>query len=216
VARHLARRAGAGFWRTTLAGACVWVGTEWASPKLFVDTLGHGLYGSPGCGRRRTSAAFTASPSSSDGERMRGIGDRAAAGGPGRFRRADPAGACFAALALGLRGLRRRALPADAIAEHAGTPVTAGVVQADISQYGQLAADLGTFGAVRTILDAHFALSTECYAGAARPAGLAGDRLSDHVRLAEERGRSGLRSRDRTLVAAAGIPLVFGSYDVDA
>src|SRR5207244_5133509 len=46
LGRTLARRAAAGPWRTALAGACIYVGTEWASPKLFADTLGHGLYAS--------------------------------------------------------------------------------------------------------------------------------------------------------------------------
>src|SRR5207247_251788 len=46
LGRTVARRAAAGPWRTALAGACIYVGTEWASPKLFADTLGHGLYAS--------------------------------------------------------------------------------------------------------------------------------------------------------------------------
>src|SRR5204862_229130 len=46
LARHLARRAAFGFWRATLACACAYVGSEWALPKLFGDTLGHGLYAS--------------------------------------------------------------------------------------------------------------------------------------------------------------------------
>src|SRR5438046_7572496 len=46
LARHLARWAAFGFWRATLAGACAYVGSEWALPKLFGDTLGHGLYAS--------------------------------------------------------------------------------------------------------------------------------------------------------------------------
>src|SRR5262249_3083756 len=44
VARHVARRRGAGGARVALAGAFAWVGTEWACPKLFGDTLGYGLW----------------------------------------------------------------------------------------------------------------------------------------------------------------------------
>src|SRR5689334_11319095 len=47
VARHVVRRSGAGRAVVVLAGACVWVGTEWLTGKLFGDTLGHGLYPSP-------------------------------------------------------------------------------------------------------------------------------------------------------------------------
>ena len=42
--------------------------------------------------------------------------------------------------------------------------ITAGVVQADISHYGQLAADLGTYDAAKLILDTYFALSAEVLA----------------------------------------------------
>ena len=47
AARHLTR-AGAGggrrVWMPAVVGAAAYVGTEWAIPKLFADTLGHGLY----------------------------------------------------------------------------------------------------------------------------------------------------------------------------
>ena len=54
LARRLAGRTDAGFWRTTVVGACAYVGAEWLCPKLFADTIGHGVYASPlaAAGRR--------------------------------------------------------------------------------------------------------------------------------------------------------------------
>src|SRR5207244_12725763 len=82
---------------------------------------------------------------------------RALAAGAGLRRALAPA-ACVATLVLGLLGygaLRCHQLVADA---ERGGALTAGIVQADIGPYDRLRAHLGTFEAVRTILDTHFAL----------------------------------------------------------
>jgi len=141
---------------------------------------------------------------------------RAAAGGPGPLSARDPAGACFAALALGLAAYGAVRCRQMAIAEHAGTPVTAGVVQADISQYGQLAADLGTSGPSGRSSTAHFALSTEVLRRAPLDL-LVWPETSIRPRSARRGARTERPSIARSVrfVAAAGIPLVFGSYDVD-
>ncbi|HTO57075.1 MAG TPA: hypothetical protein VMJ74_04735, partial [Pseudomonadales bacterium] len=46
VARWFARRRGVGWSVAALVAASVYVGSEWALPKLFADTLGQGLYAS--------------------------------------------------------------------------------------------------------------------------------------------------------------------------
>src|SRR3989442_13055458 len=86
-------------------------------------------------------------------------GLRGLVAGPG-IRRALAPAACIATLVLGLLGygaLRCHELAADT---DRGGALTAGIVQADIGQYDRLRARLGTFEAVRTVLDTHFALST--------------------------------------------------------
>ena len=60
LARHVVRRGGAGLWPTALAGASAYVGTEWAIPKLFGDTLGYGLYPSAWMRQRPSVRAFEA------------------------------------------------------------------------------------------------------------------------------------------------------------
>jgi apolipoprotein N-acyltransferase len=206
VVRHLVCRSGAGATTVALAGAAAWVGTEWATGKLFGDTLGHGLYPS----RWMRQAADVA-----------GVGGltlvllagnecaRAALAG----RRAGTSLATLGALVVALHvygGFRCRA-----IAGTEGRPLTAGIVQADIAQYDRLRAYLGAYEAVRRILDVHFGLSRA---------------LLDHADLdllvwpetvypttfGSPKSEAGA-AFDRDIagfVERAGLPLVFGAYDL--
>lgn len=155
--RHLLRRRGAGLARVTLGGAAAYVATEWAWGKLFGDTLGYGLW----------PAAWMRQAADLAGVPLLTIvlivanecllaGGRALAGP--RPRAAAAPLAAYAALALALLayGAARTASLAH---RPAAPPVTAGIVQADVSNYDRLKAHEGTFAAVRGILDAHFALS---------------------------------------------------------
>jgi apolipoprotein N-acyltransferase len=123
---------------------------------------------------------------------------------------------CVAALVLGLlaygtwrcQQLREDGRPADG--------VTAGLVQADISQYGRLASELGTFEAVRRILDAHFALSSEALGRAAvdflmwpetvYPTTFGSPKSAEGAAFDREIGG---------FVTSTGVPLVFGAYDAE-
>lgn len=221
AARHLARRGGAGWPRTALTAACAYVGAEWVGPKLFADTLGHGLYASPlmrqaadlaGAhgltfvlllGNECLVAALRAvvAPGST-GARVRGL--------------AAPA-ACVASLVIALVGygaLRYRAL-AGAVEDVA--PIHVAVVQGDISHYEQLAGALGTYDAVRLILDAYFDLSTRLlqrtpvdllvWPETVYPTTFGTPKSADGA--AFDRAIAGF-------VNGASVPLVFGSYDVDS
>jgi apolipoprotein N-acyltransferase len=213
LARHAAGTASGERWLGALAGACAWVGTEWASPKLFGDTLGYGLY--PAVWMRQ--GADVAGVHGLTFVLLLGNECVAAAirGGPRRDRVLRRlAGAAALALALGAYGaLRCRQLDADP--SPLGT-VTAGIVQADIRQYDRLAAQLGTYDAVRTILDTHFALSDEARARrrldllvwpeTAYPTTFGSPKSADGA--AFDREIAGYTGR-------AGVPLVFGAYDVE-
>jgi len=213
LARRTARRRGAGFWRTTIAGAGIYVGTEWACPKLFADTLGHGLHASAWM---RQAADLAGAPGLTF---VLVIANECVLRVVQALRRNEartargPA-AAVAALVVALLGYgawRERAL-ALAIAP----PVTAAVVQADIARYGQLAADLGTYEATRRILDAHFALSTDALAPGGvdvlvwpetvYPTTFGSPKTADGAAL--DREIAGF-------VANAHVPLIFGSYDVE-
>ncbi|MFI5396148.1 MAG: apolipoprotein N-acyltransferase [Candidatus Binatia bacterium] len=232
LARYLARRRGAGFWRSTLVGACIYVGTEWSWPKLFAETLGHGLYpsilmrqaadvaGAPGltfvliianeCVLATIQAvASLRSPRSLE----KGRGE----GAPARqLRHALAPAVCVAALVSGLLAYGTWRCHQLRTGGHPAGDVTAGLVQADISQYGRLATELGTFEAVRRILDAHFALSNEALGHGAvdflmwpetvYPTTFGSPKSEEGAAFDREIGG---------FVTSTGVPLVFGAYDAE-
>ncbi len=204
LARHVARRSG--FWRATVVGACIYVGTEWLLPKLFGDTIGHGFYasalmrqvadlaGAPGCTFLLVVGnACALEVMSSSGHR------RAAA-----LCLVAMLGALFAYGVVRERQLART-----------DGAFTVGVVQADLSQYDRLAAAQGTFGAVRSILDGHFALSREALRAGADV--LVWPETVYPTTFGTPKSDDGA-SFDGEIAAftnTAGVPLVFGAYDTD-
>jgi len=214
LARHLARRAAVGFWHATLACACAWVGSEWALPKLFGDTLGHGLYPSAWM---RQAADLAGAPGLTFllvvANECVLAALRALAAGAGLRRALAPA-ACVATLVLGLLGygaLRCHQLVADA---ERGGALTAGIVQADIGPYDRLRAHLGTFEAVRTILDTHFALSSALLERRALDLLVWPETVYPTTFGApKSEGGAAFDREIAAFVARAGVPLVFGAYD---
>jgi apolipoprotein N-acyltransferase len=215
LARHGARRSGAGVWRTALTGACAYVGAEWACPKLFADTIGHGLYASP----LMRQAADLAGAAGLTFVLVTANGLLCAALPSARPRRAVAAPllavALMAGALLGYGAWRWRdvAEPADGAA-----PVRAAIVQADISHYERLAAELGTYDAVGAILDAYFALSNDLLRDAPAAVDLLVWPETVYPTTFGSPKSEGGAEFDRAIagfVNAADVPLVFGAYDVD-
>jgi apolipoprotein N-acyltransferase len=116
--------------------------------------------------------------------------------------------------ALALYGaLRLRGLEAEiARAPH----VTAGIAQADIARYGELARALGSFDAVASILEAHLALSHAALARAPLDLLLWPETVYPTT-FGSPKSEDGA-AFDRALgafVGRTGIPLVFGAYDAE-
>lgn len=211
-----------------LAGALVYVGTEWALPKLFADTLGHGLYGSvylrqaadlagvPGLtflllvGNECVCAAFAAwAP-------LRAAGlDRPAPRGPLMV----PLG-IVAVLVLGDLGYGYLRLHEVQAGRRPGAEIAVGLVQASITNYDKLAAEKGTYDTVRTILDTHYRLSDALLGEGqpqpkARPDLLIWPETVYPTTFGSPRSPEGAEF-DREIagfVHARQVPLVFGAYD---
>jgi apolipoprotein N-acyltransferase len=213
-ARRAARRHGAGAARTALVGACAWVGTEWAVPKLFGDTIGYGLWpaqwmrqgadlaGVPGL----TFVLLIGNDSALAAARALAVGARC------RAMVATAALAALVAVLLGYGALRERALAAVA----RGEPVAVGIVQADISRYDRLAAERGTFGAVEAILDAHVLLSRKLLRRGTLDLLVWPETVYPTTFGTPKSPEGG--GFDRAIagfVSRAGVPLVFGSYDAE-
>ena len=219
-----------GFWCATFVGACTYVGTEWAFPKLFADTLGHGLFASALLRQAAdlagahgltfvlmvtnecalaTVRATNPEPSAS----LQHVGSSVVARGRAPSSPFLPA-ACIAALVLGLLVYGAIRLHQFNYATVPTDRVTVGVVQADITHYGELAAQMGTYDAVRLILDTHIALSNEALRRApldllvwpetVYPTTFGAPKSADGAAFDREIG---------AFAAGVGAPLVFGAYD---
>ncbi len=198
-----------------LAGGCAWVGCEWLFPKLLGDTLGHGL---------------------ADAETLRQVADLGGAAGislllilvnealvlaQARWRagaRALLPPLLFAAsvplLMAGYGWLRVSAL--QSIAAEQFVSLRIGMIQASIVDYERMRREMGAFAVVRQVLDTHFALTRAAiehhqvdallWSETVYPTTFGHPRSADGAALDRE---------ILDFVSAAGVPLVFGTYDLD-
>jgi apolipoprotein N-acyltransferase len=95
-----------------------------------------------------------------------------------------------------------------------GTGLTVGVVQASITKYGQLAAEKGTYDALRMIMDTHYALSDELMKEA-RPDLIVWPETVYPTTFGTPQSEEG-EEFDLELIEFVGrrqMPLIFGAYD---
>jgi apolipoprotein N-acyltransferase len=207
LARYALRRSGAGTGRVVLTAAAVYLGTEWLTGKMFGDTLGHGLYASLWM---RQAADLAGAPGLT---LVLLIANECVLAAVQRRRPLRALGAvAVLAIALVAYGVVRT----RQLAHPSGVAVTAGIVQANIDNYNRLAAHLGRFDAVRTILDTHFALSTELMRSA-RLDFLVWPETVYPTTFGTPKSEAGA-AFDREIAAFVGetrLPLVFGAYDVE-
>ena len=212
LARWLAR---GGRVQAAIAGACGWLGAEWLVPKLFADSLGHALLPAPWL---RQAADL----SGAAGLTLVVLGVNEALWSAGRALAARRTRSALAPLALagslvGALALYGAVRSREVAAEMARAPhLTAGVVQADIARYGELARGVGQFDAVAAILETHLVLS---HAALARgeldlliwpetvyPTTFGAPKSSDGAAFDRALG---------AFVSRTGVPLLFGAYDAE-
>jgi apolipoprotein N-acyltransferase len=218
VRQGVARLRGPGW--GALAGACAWVGLEWAWPKLLGDSLGHGLYPSEAL---RPLAAWGGVAGLT--LLLLGVNEAlSAAWRTGRWRLAA-AGLAAPLLLVGavaLQGAARSGLthPADAVptAPAPGVPqLRIGLVQANMADLEQRRAERGTQAVLRELLDLHLAMSFDALERQGADAVLWSETVYPTT-FGRPKSAAGA-AFDRELlatVAAAGRPFVFGTYEGDA
>lgn len=199
-----------------LAAAAAWVACEWAVPKLLGDTLGHGLC--PSAVLRQVAdlggAAGLTLVLVLVNEAVAAAIDRRERG----WRAIGQPLALGLALLAGVAAygfLRLSALQAPP-ANDAPT-LRVAMVQASITDYERRRREQGAYAVVRHVLDTHYALSWSAirdhgadvllWSETVYPTTFGSPRSEDGAALdAEIQG----------FVDAAGVPLVFGTYDRDA
>ena len=198
-----------------LAGAAAWVACEWLWPKLLGDSLGHGLYPSPLLRQFADIAGVAgitfllvlANEAVAAVIRVRRDGARAWA---------MPLAALVVILVsmTGYGVLRLSSL--HAAADDEGTTLRIGMVQSNIYDYERLRREMGAYEVVRHVLDTHYALSRE----AIKQHGVDALLWSETVyptTFGHPKSEDGaaLDREIQAFVASAGVPLVFGTYDLD-
>lgn len=198
-----------------LAAACAWVATERLVPKLLGDTYGHGLY--PSALLRQAADAGGAAGLTfllllaNTGitialTRRRSLGWRAAL---------QPlALAALVPLLLAGYGLAR--LPAAPLSPSTEQPLRLGLVQSNIVNYEQLRKEKGALAAVREILDTHYAMSYDAVERQHVDAVLWSE-TAYPTTFGHPKSQLGadLDHEMLGIMQAAGVPFVFGTYDLD-
>ncbi|EYF02705.1 apolipoprotein N-acyltransferase [Chondromyces apiculatus] len=227
LTRHLARRQGAGLLARG-APLLVYVGTELLLPKLFFDTLGLALY--PSSFLRQGAdlagvhgltllvlavndlvvAALQRTVRDGAREPRARPGEEAVAREPAWRPLAWAAGLVGVALGYGAVRVAQLGGPGE------GRGLVVAAVQANITNYDRLRAEKGAYDTVRTILDAHLAMSAEIRARS-KPDLIVWPETVYPTTFGHPRSEAGAAfdGEIRALVAETGVPLVFGAYDTD-
>lgn len=199
-----------------LAGAAAWVATEWLVPRLFDDTLGHGLHpsyelrqiadvgGAPGI----TVLLILINEAIAAAIARRGEGARA-------LLRPLAIAASVLVLMAGYGAVRLSMLTSASDAD--GTPLRVGMVQSNIVDYERLRREMGAYEVVRHVLDTHYAMSREAIDRHRVDALLWSETVYPTTYgHPKSEGGAELDREIQDFVSSAGVPLVFGTYDLDA
>ena len=211
LARHLAgRRHGVAL--RAVAAAAAWVACEWGVPRLLGDTLGHGLYPSRVLRQAADLGGATGLTL------MLLLANEAAAAAIARrrggLRSFGPALALAASVPVLLAAYGVAVLWAPTAP--GGKPLRMGLVQSDIVDYERLRQERGAAAVVRQVLDTHFAMSYDAVEHQHVDAVLWSETVYPTT-FGHPKSEAGaeLDGEIRSIVDAAKVPFVFGTYDVD-
>ena len=211
LARHVAgRRHGVAL--RALAGASAWVATEWFVPRLLGDTLGDGLYPSR---LLRQAADLVGATGLTFGLLLANAGlATAVARRRDGWRAVVRPLALAAAVPLLLAGYGIATLSATTTVS--GKPLRVALVQSNIVDYERLREERGAAAVVREVLDTHFAMSYDAVERRHADAVLWSETVYPTT-FGHPKSEAGaaLDREIRSIVDAARVPFVFGTYDID-
>ncbi|WP_444846383.1 apolipoprotein N-acyltransferase [Duganella caerulea] len=195
-----------------LAASASWVVAEWLLPKLLGDTLGYGLYPSQ---LMRQGAAVGGAAGLTLLLLLANEGVAAALA-----RRRDGWRAILQPLALAALGpllLVGYGLAAQPDGAATGKPLRMGLVQANLVDYEGMRQRKGARAVVREVLDTHFAMSYDVVVRRHADAVLWSE-TAYPTTFGHPKSEAGAEF-DREILAnvrEAGVPFVFGTYDIDS
>ncbi len=195
-----------------LAGASAWVATEWLVPRLLGDTLGYGLYPSR---LFRQAADLGGAAGLTLLLLLANEGVAAALGRRHEGARAMAKPLALAALVPLLLGGYGLSVLSGA-AQPAGQTLRMGLVQSNIVDYERLRRERGPGAVVREVLDTHFAMSYDAVERQRAQAVLWSETVYPTT-FGRPKSQAGaeLDREILSIVDAAGVPFVFGTYDRD-
>ena len=211
LVRHFARRHH-GAPLAAGAGAGAWVAAEWALPHLLGDSLGQGLYPAP---LLRQAAELGGAAGLTV---MLLLGNEALGAALARrragWRAIAPPLAWVAAGPLLLAGYGLVATQPEPVST--ARPLRLGLVQSNITDYERQRREKGSGAFVREVLDTHFAMSYDAVERQHVDAVLWSETVYP-TSFGQPKSEAGaeLDAEIQSMVDAAGVPFVFGSYDRD-
>jgi apolipoprotein N-acyltransferase len=197
-------------WVPPVLTALVYVGTEGFTPKLFAETLGHGLYASEVL---RQGADVAGAPGLTLVLLL--VNECVVAAVRGRGARRVPV-AVAVGLMLLLGGYGALRLGQVRAAVRSAPALVVGAVQANITNIEKRAAEEGMYEVVRDILDTHYAMSDALLRSQPLDLLVWPETVYPTTFGTPKSDVGGeLDQEIRTWVAERGVPLVFGTYDLD-
>jgi len=197
-----------------LAGASAWVACEALLPKLLGDTLGHGLFPSAllrqaadlGGAAGLTFLLILANEAVALAIARRGRGARALLA---------PLGAA-AAIVVAMAGYGMARLSTLQAPPEEAPALRVAMVQASITDYERLRQEIGAYGVVRKVLDTHYELSWSAIRDHGADVLLWSETVYPTTfTRARSKDGAALDREIQDFADAAGVPLVFGTYDID-
>lgn len=214
LARHLLGKRHGPLLRA-LGAASAWVACEWLVPKVLGDTLAHGLF--PSATLRQVADLGGAAGATFLMILVNEALALAALRGRRSLRTATVPAALAAGVVLAMAVYGQARLHALYSApDDAAPPLRVGMIQSNIVDYERLRQEFGVYAVVRNVLDTHFGLSR----AAIEHHGVDALMWSETVyptTFGHPRSEDGA-ALDREIldfVDTVGVPLVFGTYDLD-
>lgn len=197
-----------------LVAALAWVGAEWMFPKLLADSLAQGIYPSAVL-RQAADLGGTAGITFTLVVINEALAAAVSARGRGLRAMAAPLAVAFVITAswAGYGQYRLATVDTDAKLD---APLRIGLLQSNIAAYDRLRREMGTYEAVRFVLDTHYAMSRE----AVEKHGVDAVMWSETVyptTFGQPKSEAGgeLDREISDFTGKLGRPVIFGSYDLD-